>query len=347
MLDEVEQWCLGPVDVLEEQDQRLYVGDPLHDLARRPRDLLRAALAFERLHQPCRQPEDVRHGLLGAAFAELLERLLERIVVGDARSGLDHFAEGPVGDALAIRQRTPHEHARSLDAVEELACEPALSHAGLAVDREEVRAAVPQTAVERVREELELCLPSDEWRARAEPTYRAVEHVHQPPGSKWPVDALQLERAGVLDDEACCREPVRGRADQDLARTGRALEPRCQVDRLTRRERRLGAVDDDLAGFDPDPGLELEVVDRFAHGEGCSRGSLRVVLVRLRDAERGHDSVARELLDDTAVLRHALRDRLEELVHAASHDLRIDSGDQPCRIDDVDEQHRCQLALHV
>ena len=58
---------------------------------------------------------------------------------------------------------------------------------------------------------------------------------------------------------------------------------------------------------------ELEVVDRFAHGERRSRGSLRVVLVRLRDAERGHDGVAGELLDDAAVLRHALRDRLEEL----------------------------------
>ena len=54
-----------------------------------------------------------------------------------------------------------------------------------------------------------------------------------------------------------------------------------------------------------------------------------------------------ELLDDAAVLRHALRDRLEELVHAASHDLRIGAGDQPCRVDDVDEQHRCELSLHV
>ena len=204
-----------------------------------------------------------------------------------------------------------------------------------------------KAAVERVREELELRLSSDERRAWAERAYRAVEQVDQAPGSKWPVDALQLERAGVLDDEACCREPVRGRADQDLARTGRTLETRCQVDRLTRRERRVRAVDDDLAGLDPDPGLELEVVDRFAHGQRCSHGSLRVVLVRLRDAERGHDGIPGELLDDAAVLRHALRDRLEELVHAAPHDLRIGSGDEPCRVDDVDEQHRCELALHV
>ena len=170
---------------------------------------------------------------------------------------------------------------------------------------------------------------------------------HQAPGSKWPVDALQLERAGVLDDEARCREPVRRRADQDLAGTGRALETRCQVDRFTRRECRLGSVDDHLAGFDSDPGLQLEVVDRFAHGQRCSRGSLRVVLVCLWDTERRHDRIPGELLDDAAVLRHALRDRLEELVHPAPHHLRVGSGHQPCRVDDVDEQHRCELALHV
>ena len=143
MLDEIEQGRLGPVDVLEEEDERLHVGDPLHDLACRPRDLLRAALAVERLHEPCGEPEHVGDGLLGAALAELLERFLERVVVGDAGRRLDHLAERPVGDALAVRQRAAHEDARALDAVEELASEPALPHTGLAVDREQVRAAVP------------------------------------------------------------------------------------------------------------------------------------------------------------------------------------------------------------
>ena len=117
------------------------LGDPLHHLARRPRDLLRAALAVERLHEPCREAENVRHCLLGAALAELLERLLERIVVGDPGRGLDHLAERPVGDALAVRKRAAHEHARPLEPVEELPREPALPDARLAVDREEVRAA--------------------------------------------------------------------------------------------------------------------------------------------------------------------------------------------------------------
>ena len=129
VLDEVEQRRLGPVDVLEEEDQRLNVRDPLHHLARGPGDLLRAALPVERLHEPGRETEDVRDRVLGAALAELLERLLERVVVRDSGRGLHHLAERPVRDALAVRQRAPHQDARALDAVEELAREPALPDA--------------------------------------------------------------------------------------------------------------------------------------------------------------------------------------------------------------------------
>ena len=93
MLDEVEQRRLRPVDVLEEEDERLHVGDALHHLAGRPGDLLRAALAVERLHEAGGEAEHVRDCLLGAALAELLERLLERIVVGDAGSRLDHLGQ--------------------------------------------------------------------------------------------------------------------------------------------------------------------------------------------------------------------------------------------------------------
>ena len=140
--------------------KRLHVGDSLHHLARAPRDLLRTALALECLHQAGGEAEHVGDGLLGAALAELLERLLERVVVGDARCGLDHLPERPVRDALAVRKRSPHEDARALDAVEELARQAALPDAGLAVDREEMCAAVPHAAVERVLEQLELRLPS-------------------------------------------------------------------------------------------------------------------------------------------------------------------------------------------
>ena len=89
-----------------------------------------AALALERLHHPRRERQHVRDRLLGAALAELLERLVERVVVGDAGGGLHHLRERPVGDALAVGQRAPDEAARALDAVEELPREAALADPG-------------------------------------------------------------------------------------------------------------------------------------------------------------------------------------------------------------------------
>ena len=161
-----------------------------------------------------------------------------------------------------------------------------------------------------------------------------------------PSTPLQLERAGVLDDEAAGGEPVRSRADEDLARPRRLLEPRGEVDGLARGERRLGVVDDDLARLDPDPRLEPQLVDRRAHRERRARRALRVVLVRLRDAERRHHGVAGELLDDAAVLLDAARDLLEELRDAPADDLGVGARDEPRRVDDVDEQDRCELSLH-
>ena len=104
-------------------------------------------------------------------------------------------------------------------------------------------------------------------------------------------------------DQPPSSEAVRGRADEDLARHRRLLEPRREVHGFARRERRVRLVDDDLAGLDADAHFEIQLADGVAHPERRPRGALGVVLVRLRDAERGEHGVARELLDDAAVHR--------------------------------------------
>ena len=106
-------------------------------------------------------------------------------------------------------------------------------------------------------------------------------------------------------------------------------------------------VGDDLAGLDADAGLELELAHGVEDAEGGAHGTLGVVLVGHRDAERGHDGVAGELLDDAAVLRHALRDVLEVLRDAAAHDLGVGARHQRRRPDQVDEHHRGELAFHA
>ncbi len=184
VLDQLEQRLLRPVDVLEEEDERLHVGERHHHLARRPRDLLRAALPFERLEHAGRQTEHVRDRLLLAALAELRERLLQRVVVRDACGGLDHLRQRPVGDTLAVREASPAQDARALEAVDELACESALSDSRLPEDREEMGTPVANGARERVLEQLELGFASDQrgtWTGRSCGT---VHRVHQAPGAQ-------------------------------------------------------------------------------------------------------------------------------------------------------------------
>ena len=101
----------------------------------------------------------------------------------------------------------------------------------------------------------------------------------------------------------------------------------------------------DLARLDPDPRLQAEVADGVEDRERGPDGARGVVLVRPRDPERGHDRVADELLHRAAVSADAAGRPLEEAVDAPAHDLRVRCGDERGRVDDVDEQHGCELAL--
>ena len=160
------------------------------------------------------------------------------------------------------------------------------------------------------------------------------------------LEAAQLERPDGLRLDAARGEAKHGRADQDVARLGRLLQPRREVHRLAGRERRVARLGDDLAGLDADPRLEPEVVDGAQDRERSAHRPLRVVLVRLRDPEGGHHRVPGELLDDPAVRAHAVLDLVEEAVDPEPHDLRIGACDLGRRVDEVHEDHGCELPLH-
>ena len=216
VLDEVEHRLLGPVDVLEEEDERLHVGKRAHDLAGGPRDLLRAALALDSFQEARSQADQVGDSIVFAAGAELLERLFERLVVRDPDRRLDHLGERPVRHAFAVRQAAALEHARAVHGVDELAHEPALADARLAVDREEVRAAVTTRSLVRVLEQLQLGLATDERGADVDVS--PVDGADHAPGAHRRAHAFQLERSRVLDDEPPPGEAVGRRTDEDLSR---------------------------------------------------------------------------------------------------------------------------------
>ena len=171
VLDEIEQGRLRPVDVFEQEDERLDVGDPFHHLAGSPRDLLGLRSPLSASMSPAARPSTSDDGLLRAALAELLESFLERVVVRDARRRFDHLAERPVGDALAVRKRTPHENARALESRRRTWDQPALPDAGLAIDREQVGALVSERCGRR-------CSRG----ARARPRARRAARAGRPAG---------------------------------------------------------------------------------------------------------------------------------------------------------------------
>ena len=175
MIDQLEQRLLRPVDVLEHEHERLHVGELVDELARGPRDLGLATLAFDGVHHAGGEAEQLGDRLVAAALDELLARGLHRVVVRDPGRGLDHLRERPVRHALAVRERSAGQDRHSLDAGEELAQQPALPHPGLAIDREDVRALVPHRPRQRVLEQVQLRLAADERRRDGDPLRAPVD----------------------------------------------------------------------------------------------------------------------------------------------------------------------------
>jgi hypothetical protein len=214
------------------------------------------------------------------------------------------------------------EDRRTLERGEELVRQPALADPGLAVDRDEVSAAVAGGARECVLEQLELVVTADERRDR-DAGGRAAVGARRGPSPDRLVAAAHLNRADVVDLDPAHREPVRGGTEQDLARLRELLQSGGDVDRFAGGERGVAGAGDDLSRLDADAGLQLEVVDRVENLERRANRALRVVLVRLGNPESGHDGVPGELLDGPAVGLDAARDLVEEPGHAPAHDLRI------------------------
>ena len=159
-------------------------------------------------------------------------------------------------------------------------------------------------------------------------------------GSAFPFNASGSTASTTT---ALLHERERRLADQHLARLGRLLQPRRDVDGVTRRQPLLGARHD-LAGVDADPAVDAELRERVPHLHRGPARAQRVVLVRRRHPEHGHHRVADELLDRAAV---PLDDRLHPLEVArqqSAQRLRIRPLAQRRRTGDVAEEHRDDLA---
>ena len=203
-------------------------------------------------------------------------------------------------------------------------------------------------SLECVREQVELRLAPDQWCGhRHGRGLRAIGSADDAPGGDGLDASPDVDRIDFLDLDAVERKAAGSGADQDLARRRRLLQPSGQVDGLAGCEGRVGGLHDHLAGFDADARLQLELLDAFQDPDAGAHRPLRVVLVGLCHAEGGEHGVARELLHDPAVRHHAMGDQIEEPRHPPPDDLGVGGGDERGRIDQIDEQHGGELALHT
>ncbi len=136
--------------------------------------------------------------------------------------------------------------------------------------------------------------------SRAEPGVRAD---HLPRRDRLRL-ALRVDRLRVLVVDDVPRRAPRRLADEDAVDRRGVLEARGRVDHVARDDRlaeRRVRVEGDERLARVDGGADLEVVaDRVADRERGEDGADRVVLVRDRRAEHGHDRVADELLHRAA-----------------------------------------------
>ena len=343
MLDHVQHALVGPLDVLEDEHERLHLGELLGPAERGPTGLGARGDVLGGAKNAEGDTEQIRDRLALAADPELLERLRGRVDVGDSGRRLDHRGDRPERDALAVGQRPAGQHGRALDAGGELLDQPRLADAGVAEHGHERRAPVAHGPLVRVVQQLQFLLAPDE--AGARPALARVEHPERAPRPHL-LAGPDLDRAEILDLHRLDGQPARAGSERDRPGRRGLLQARCHVDGLAGHERRGDVLDDELARLDPDPSLEPELADGVEHRERGPHRTLCVILVRLRHAEGGHHGVAGELLDGAAVPLDLLGGVLEVARHAPADDLGIAGAEQRRRIDQVDEDHGCELAFH-
>ena len=384
MVDEIERAFVGPVQVVEQEDDRRArvamqcaeirrerVEGPIADLLRfaGDGDDVRVAAVLE-----ADQLADQR-GVLGGALAEHGAEPGGELVLGD-RLGValedleargEHVAQQAVGNVVAVRMRPAleeaHRLALQLEPVRELEAEAALADAGLADDRHLLQALVLARTLERLADPRQLRVAADHL--RLDPLQAAVGHAEGTRlGTRHEVaahragDALDLDRRLRFDVEDAAHVSVRLVADPQGAGGSGLLHARGDVD-ADAANASFGvdaAAEEHRAGVDADAQVEaVEPVARATAGrerrrlgddrEAGADRALGVVLEGLVGAEHRQQAVAGVLEDAPLVGANDRRQALEGAVHHRVDVFRVEALGELGRADDVHEEHGGGLQL--
>ncbi len=340
VLQQVEQGRLGPVHVVEPQDQRASGRQRLEEGPDGPEALLRTEFRAAQPHQGRERLDDLRR--LGDTVEQFPQPTppVRGALVGGQTGGLaHHLHQRPVGDALAVGQATPGEHGRPVrHGRAELADHPGLADARRAQHGEQVAGAFLDHGLEGVLQPAAFPVTPDDRGGEAVgrgPAAGTRGRVDQPDQSVHPQRvALALDDQGAerAHRDAVPDEAVGGVPDEDLVRGSGVFQPGGDVHRIAGD---ATAGDGHLAGVDPDPHpqfqapLALQVgverLHRRPDVEGGATRAQRVVLVQHGNAEDGEDGVANELLDRPAVGVDHFTDGGEEPPHDLLQRFGVDS----------------------
>ncbi len=351
VLDQLDEGRLRPLEVVEAHDQRPLARDVLEQPTDGPHRLFRRGrvVAYsDRRGHLARDPLSVRFPC---------EQLVEPAPTQSSGGVANDVPQGPVCDPLAVGEAAANEHRRLVAYLgQELLGQPGLADARGAENRHESRGLIPYRLLERGAQLRKLVLSPDHRSVEAaRECGSARDNPEQPPGPDWFALALQVERIERLCEHRVAHEPMGRVSDQDLAGARRRFEALRDDDGLTRDERvASGRISgDDLPRVDPGPCAELDPVlraqllvqrpKRLPHLAGGADGPQRVVLVDDRDAERGHDRVADELLDRAAVVLEDAADLDEVARDDSPVGLRVEALAEWRRVDDVGENDRDRL----
>ncbi len=330
--DQIEQRRLGPVDVVEEDDDRSVGGKQLEEAADAPEQL--GQLERGRA-EPDRRGDGRQHriGVITEQRGDAPDRQLGRIVVADP-GGLAHdLGDRPERDAVPVREASSPEDPRARHhRPDELPRQAGLADARLADDGHHPAFELRDRLVECRAQEAHLRLPADHRRVLASRGALIRDDRGQPIGSDRLGLALERQRLDPRDLDRIPDELVRGATDVHLV-DGRCLfEPGRHVHRVAGDQALAdaGVSGDDLARVHAGRDLEADRLlaqqvpgergQAIAQLERGARGAQPVVLVPDGQAEHGHDRVSDVLLDGAPVALENSPSLIERPGHDAPQD---------------------------
>ena len=289
------------------------------------------------------------------AAGEPLQRVLGRVLLPQAELRPQHVGERAVGDAPAVGEAAAEPKRRAVrQMLAELANQARLPHARLTHDLHQARPPVRPGTRDRVLEPAKLVLPADEARFEPVPAARPPwrDHPQELPARDAARLPLGLDHPRLAELEGAADKGRGALPHERVAGLGCLLEARGHVHGVAGGEGAAlaGPADGDLAGVDADPEGEPaaeELRQPLLHPEANLERSLAVVLLGCGRAEHGDDRIADELLDRPAAERDLGLHRVVEAIEQVARMLRVERRAHLGRADEVGEEDRRELALHV